>query len=453
MSYDAKHGTKVKLRSQLWFDNPDDPDMTALYIERYMNWGITREELQSGKPIIGIAQSGSDLSPCNRQHLVLAERIREGIREAGGIAMEFPVHPDPGDGQASDRHAGSQPCLSRPGRDAVRLPDRRRGADDRLRQDHAVPADGGGHGEHPGHRAFGRPDAQRLVQGPAHRLRHDQVGSQEAQVGRQDRLEGVCRTRRLLRAVAGLLQHHGHGHDDELAGRGARHDAAGFGRHSRRAQGTRPDGLSDGQAHRGDGARGPEAVGHHDPRRLRERHRRLLGDRRLHQCTDPSQRRRPPCRRQARPRRLGAHRPRHSAAGGYAARRPLPRRGLSPGRRRAGRGGGADRRRQAAASAGDHRQRQDHGRQLYGQVHRRPRGDPGLRPADAQRRRLPQPQGQPVRFRDHEDQRDLRVVPQALPVQSERSRMPSKARPSSSTAARTITLASTIRLSASTRTR
>ncbi len=67
--------------------------MTALYIERYMNWGITREELQSGKPIIGIAQSGSDLSPCNRQHIILAERVREGIREAGGIAFEFPVHP------------------------------------------------------------------------------------------------------------------------------------------------------------------------------------------------------------------------------------------------------------------------------------------------------------------------------------------------------------------------
>ncbi len=93
MSFDAKHGTQVKLRSQIWFDNPDDPDMTALYIERYMTWGITREELQSGKPIIGIAQSGSDLSPCNRHHLVLAQRVREGIREAGGIAFEFPVHP------------------------------------------------------------------------------------------------------------------------------------------------------------------------------------------------------------------------------------------------------------------------------------------------------------------------------------------------------------------------
>ncbi len=93
MAFDAKHGTMVKLRSQVWFDNPDDPDMTALYIERYLNWGITREELQSGKPIIGIAQTGSDLSPCNRHHLVLAQRIREGIREAGGIAFEFPVHP------------------------------------------------------------------------------------------------------------------------------------------------------------------------------------------------------------------------------------------------------------------------------------------------------------------------------------------------------------------------
>jgi dihydroxy-acid dehydratase len=82
-----------KLRSRAWFDNPDNPDMTALYLERYLNYGLTREELQSGKPIIGIAQTGSDLSPCNRHHIVLAERVREGIREAGGIAMEFPVHP------------------------------------------------------------------------------------------------------------------------------------------------------------------------------------------------------------------------------------------------------------------------------------------------------------------------------------------------------------------------
>ena len=82
-----------KLRSRQWFNNPDNTDMTALYLERYMNYGLTREELSSGKPIIGIAQSGSDLSPCNRHHLVLAQRVREGIREAGGVAFEFPVHP------------------------------------------------------------------------------------------------------------------------------------------------------------------------------------------------------------------------------------------------------------------------------------------------------------------------------------------------------------------------
>ena len=82
-----------RLRSREWFDNPDNVDMTALYLERYLNYGLTREELQSNKPIVGIAQTGSDLSPCNRHHLVLAQRVREGIREAGGIAIEFPVHP------------------------------------------------------------------------------------------------------------------------------------------------------------------------------------------------------------------------------------------------------------------------------------------------------------------------------------------------------------------------
>ncbi|MND20475.1 dihydroxy-acid dehydratase [Ochrobactrum sp. MYb15] len=82
-----------KFRSRAWFDNPDNVDMTALYLERYMNYGLSQEELQSGRPIIGIAQTGSDLSPCNRHHLELANRVREGVREAGGIVIEFPVHP------------------------------------------------------------------------------------------------------------------------------------------------------------------------------------------------------------------------------------------------------------------------------------------------------------------------------------------------------------------------
>ena len=84
---------RARLRSRAWFDNPHNPGMTALYLERYMNFGLSQRELQSDRPIVGIAQTGSDLSPCNRHHLVLAERLREGIREAGGIAIEFPVHP------------------------------------------------------------------------------------------------------------------------------------------------------------------------------------------------------------------------------------------------------------------------------------------------------------------------------------------------------------------------
>ena len=82
-----------RFRSQEWFDNPNNPGMTALYVERYQNSTFTREELQSDRPIIGIAQTGSDLAPCNKIHVFLMERIKAGIREAGGIPMEFPVHP------------------------------------------------------------------------------------------------------------------------------------------------------------------------------------------------------------------------------------------------------------------------------------------------------------------------------------------------------------------------
>ncbi|MCX7274117.1 MAG: dihydroxy-acid dehydratase, partial [Burkholderiales bacterium] len=87
-------GKRPKLRSRAWFDNPDNPGMTALYLERMMNYGLTLDELRnSGKPIIGIAQTGSDIAPCNRHHIELAQRVRDGIRDAGGIPIEFPVHP------------------------------------------------------------------------------------------------------------------------------------------------------------------------------------------------------------------------------------------------------------------------------------------------------------------------------------------------------------------------
>lgn len=90
----TKNGApKPALRSSNWFSRKDDLTMSALYVERYLNSGITREELVSGRPIIGIAQSGSDIAPCNRHHLELAKRVREGIRSAGGVAFEFPMHP------------------------------------------------------------------------------------------------------------------------------------------------------------------------------------------------------------------------------------------------------------------------------------------------------------------------------------------------------------------------
>jgi dihydroxy-acid dehydratase len=91
--FDPPHPRGKTRRSQFWFDNPDNTSMTALYLERYLNFGLTAKELRSGKPIIGIAQTGSDLSPCNRHHIDLAKRVREGILSAGGIAFEFPTHP------------------------------------------------------------------------------------------------------------------------------------------------------------------------------------------------------------------------------------------------------------------------------------------------------------------------------------------------------------------------
>ena len=113
--------------------------MAALYLERYMNFGLTLAELHSGRPIIGIAQTGSDLSPCNRHHLELATRVRDGIRDAGGIPIEFPVHPIQETGKrptaALDRNLAYLSLVEMP----VRLFLRRRRADHRLRQDHARP--------------------------------------------------------------------------------------------------------------------------------------------------------------------------------------------------------------------------------------------------------------------------------------------------------------------------
>ena len=94
MASDGKTPPKQRrFRSRDWFDDPKHLDMVALYLERFMNYGLTANELLSGKPIIGIAQTGGDLTPCNRVHLDTVKRVREGIRDAGGVPMEFPLHP------------------------------------------------------------------------------------------------------------------------------------------------------------------------------------------------------------------------------------------------------------------------------------------------------------------------------------------------------------------------
>ena len=161
-----------RLRSQDWFDNPDHLDMTALYLERFMNYGTTPEELRSGKPIIGIAQSGSDLTPCNRLHLDLAKRVRDGIRDAGGIPIEFPTHPIfencSGPTAALDRnlaYLGLVEILHGYPIDGVVLTT---GCDKTT----PVGADGGVHRRHSGHRAVRRADARRLARRRAGRLRH-----------------------------------------------------------------------------------------------------------------------------------------------------------------------------------------------------------------------------------------------------------------------------------------
>ena len=250
--------------------------------------------------------------------------------------LRVPGAPDPGDRQAPDRLARPQPRLSRPGRDPLRLSARRRRAHHRLRQDHALPADGRRHRRHPGHRAVRRADAERLVPRRAHRLGHHRLEGAPDARHRRDRLRAVRRAGGLLGAVARTLQHHGHGLDHELAGRGARHVAARLRRPARPAQGARPARLPDRQAHRRHGVGGPAPLQDHDARGVRERHRRQLGDRRLDQRADPLQRHRPPRRRRARQRRLGEGRLRRAAARQPAAVRPVPGRGIPSRRRRAG---------------------------------------------------------------------------------------------------------------------
>ena len=297
---------KKKLRSRQWFDNPDNPDMTALYLERYMNYGLTREELSSGKPIIGIAQSGSDLSPCNRHHLVLAHRVREGIREAGGVAFEFPVHPIQETGKRPTAALDRNLAYLGPRRNPVRLSDRRRGADHRLRQDHALAAHGRRHRRHSGHRAVRRTrcsTAGSAASGPVRAPSSGRRGRCYAtgEISYEEFVElvassapspGHCNTMGTASTMNSLA---------EALGMSLPGCAAPPAPHKERAQ----QAYETRQAHRRHGVGGPAALQDHDARSVRERYRRQLGDRRVDQCAHPLQRHRPACRRRARQRRLG----------------------------------------------------------------------------------------------------------------------------------------------------
>ena len=292
------------LRSAAWFDIEGDPLMSALYLERYANFGLTREELQSGKPVIGIAQTGSDLSPCNRHHLELAKRVREGIREAGGIAFEFGVHPIQETGKrptaSLDRnlaYLGLVEVLQGYPLDGVVLTigcDKTTPACLMAAATVNLPAIALSvgpmlNGWHEGRRtgsgtvvwkarelyAAGEIDDTGFI---------DLVASSAPSVGYCSTM-GTATTMNSLAEALGM----------QLPG-----SAAIPAPYRERAQMA----YRTGSAHRRDGAGGSSSDRHHDPGGIRERHRGELRDRGVNQRSDPSQRDRRSPRRAARQRRL-----------------------------------------------------------------------------------------------------------------------------------------------------
>ena len=217
--------TRKKFRSQEWFDNPDNPGHDGA-LSRAL------PQLRPDARRAAVRQAADRhrpdrLRPVALQPppLELAKRVRAGIEAAGGVPFEFPCHPIQETGKRPTAALDRNLAYLVAGRGALRLSARRRGADHRLRQDHAGAADGGGHRQPSGDRAVGRADAQRLAPRRAHRFRHHRVEGARDACRRRDRLRPVHGPGRLVGAVGRLLQHHGHGDDDEFAGRGARHAA------------------------------------------------------------------------------------------------------------------------------------------------------------------------------------------------------------------------------------
>ncbi len=318
------NGSDKRLRSRRWFDNPADPAMTALYVERYLNYGLTREELQGGKPIIGIAQTGSDLAPCNRHHLDLAKRVRDGIRDAGGIPLEFPLHPIQETGKrptaALDRnlaYLGLVEVLHGYPLDGVVLT---------TGCDKTTPAClmGAATVNIPAIVLSGGPMLDGWWQG---RLSGSGTIVWE---GRKLYAEGKIDYEEFMKMVAssapsvGPLQHHGHRDLDEQPGGVAGHVAAGLRRYSGPVPRAWSDGVRDRPADRSHGAREPAPVGYHDEEGVRERGGRRRGARRVLQLPDPHGGDRPAHGRRSHGRGLAAAGTRNPAAGRSAAGRPLP---------------------------------------------------------------------------------------------------------------------------------
>ncbi len=271
MSNDPKDGNSDsrRLRSRRWFDDPADPAMTALYLERYMNYGITPDELRGGKPIIGIAQTGSDLSPCNRHHIELASRVRDGIRDAGGVPLEFPIHPIQETGKrptaALDRnlaYLSLVEILHGYPLDGVVLT---------TGCDKTTPAClmGAATVNIPAIVLSGGPMLDGWWQG---RLSGSGTivweGKKTLRRG-QDRLRRVHENGVLVSPVRGSLQHDGHRDVDERAGRGAWHVATGLRRHSGSVSGARLDGVRDREADRRHGEGKSAPLRHHDEASIR----------------------------------------------------------------------------------------------------------------------------------------------------------------------------------------
>ena len=321
-----------RLRSQEWFDDPSHADMTALYVERFMNYGLTREELAVGPADHRHRADGQRpraLQPASHR----TRRAHEGRhsrrgRHSDGVSGASARRAEP----PADRRARPQSRVSGPRRNPARLSARWRRAHHRLRQDHARLPDGGGHRRHAGDRPVRRADARRLAPRQAGRLRHGHLArAQSARDGR-DRLRRLHGADDRLVAVDRALQHDGHRAFDEQPRRSARHVAAGLREHSGRVSRTRADGVRDRQAHRRSRARGRASVAHHDQGGVRERDRRGVRAGRVDQLPAAFDRYRAAYRRRTESRRLAARgragaADRELHAGGRISRRELSSRG------------------------------------------------------------------------------------------------------------------------------